>query len=119
MPGNSTTAPVSSVDEAYAAWRSLTGLWPPTKPCADNLAALNATMAKLAPPLMGADCQTVFGALSQALPNWDCDNSDVSSQGYGSFRDMCCSVCGGRPIPDVPPPSPGPPVPVLLKSNLY
>merc|ERR1711933_15914 len=35
LPNN--TAKVSSADEAYAVWKSLPSLWPPTKPCADDL----------------------------------------------------------------------------------
>ena len=100
-------APASSVDIAYAAWKSLTGVWPPTKPCEDNLMALDQVLQKVAPPLAGANCSVAFPALQQLLPNFDCDNSDTTP----TIRDMCCSVCGGRPIPDVPAPPVPPPAP--------
>ena len=100
-------APASSVDIAYAAWKSLTGVWPPTKPCEDNLLALDQVLQKVAPPLAGANCSVAFPALQQLLPNFDCDNSDTTP----TIRDMCCSVCGGRPIPDVPAPPVPPPAP--------
>merc|ERR1711988_2032499 len=86
--------PVSSVDVAYAAWKSLTGVWPPTKPCEDNLLALDQVLQKVAPPLAGANCSVAFPALQQLLPNFDCDNSDTTP----TIRDMCCSVCGGKPV---------------------
>jgi len=100
----SSTATVSSVDEAYDTWKSLTGLWPPTKPCKDDLVALNATMSSIAPPLMGANCSTTFAALSQSLTHFSCDTNGIWTG--PTFRDMCCSVCGGEPIPEVPVPTP-------------
>lgn len=102
----SPTAKMSSVDEAYAAWRALDGLWPPTKPCEDDLEALTQTLRKIAPPLAGSNCSVAYARLQQFLPNFDCDNSDLQP----TIRDMCCSVCGGHPIPDVPSPSPPGPV---------
>jgi rubredoxin len=104
-----TTSGKSFVDEAYMAWKSLVGVWPPTKPCADDLTALNASLAKIAPPLAGSNCSVVLAALKVGLPNFDCDNSDIFTA--PTFRNMCCSVCGGSPIPDVPPPTPAPPGP--------
>lgn len=98
-------AAVSSVDEAYFAWRSLTGVWPPTKPCEDDQAALDAALTKLRMDAMvGHNCSTVYPFMQQYLPNFDCDNSDFQP----TFRDICCSICGGAPIPDVPAPSPPP-----------
>ena len=78
-----------------------------SKPCADDLPALGRVLAKIAPPLAGSNCSTALGALQQLLPNFDCDNSDTAP----TFRNMCCSVCGGQPIPDVPAPAPAPPTP--------
>lgn len=120
MPNNSTSAPVSSVDEAYATWSSLQGLWPPTKPCEDDLEALNATMAKLSPALMGANCKTVYTALEGGMVNFDCDSTEIAA-GFGSFRDICCSVCGGQPIPDVKPTPPPAQVPYgcVLCNHVY
>jgi rubredoxin len=106
MPSATTSATVSSVDEAYAVWRSLVGVWPPTKPCVDDAKALDRVINTIAPQLKGANCSVVFAALQVGLPNFDCDNSDIISN--PTFRDMCCSVCGGQPIPNVPP-SPAPP----------
>jgi rubredoxin len=105
MPQDGTTT-ISAVDEAYAAWRSLAGLWPPTKPCKDDQAALDAVLTQVMPPLVGANCSVAYAALQKYLPNFDCDNSDTMP----TMRHMCCSVCGNEPIPDVPPP-PAPPPP--------
>ena len=102
--GNGTAGAVSSVDEAYAAWRSLPSLWPPTKPCQDDLAALGRMLQKIYPPLVGGNCSASLPALQQILPNFDCDNSDMTP----TFRDVCCSVCGGKTMPDVPSPAPAP-----------
>merc|ERR1712070_1120552 len=98
------TSSISSVDEAYVAWKSLKGVWPPTKECVDDLPALSKVLSQIAPPLVGSNCSTAYLALQQFLPNFDCDNSDLSPP----IRTMCCSVCGGEPIPDVPTPSPSP-----------
>jgi len=99
----SPTANVSSIDQAYAVWRSLSGVWPPTKPCKDDQTALDQLLTSIKiQPLVGQNCSVVFPVLQQLLPNFDCDNSDFTP----TFRDICCSVCGGRPIPDVPTPSP-------------
>jgi len=37
----SSAAEVSTADEAYAVWKSLKGVWPPTKQCVDDVASLN------------------------------------------------------------------------------
>lgn len=103
--GNGTGGAVSSVDLAYASWKSLAGLWPPTKPCSDDLESLDQVLQKINPALVGTNCSVAFPALQQLMPNFDCDNSDTTP----SIRDMCCSVCGGNPIPDVPSaPAPAP-----------
>jgi rubredoxin len=105
-----TTSSVSSVDEAYGIWKALTGVWPPTKPCADDLKALDDALKVIAPTLAGSNCSVAYSALQAGLPNFDCDNSDIFTA--PTFRDMCCSVCGGKPIPDVPSPAPTPPAAV-------
>jgi hypothetical protein len=110
MP-NSTSA-VSSVDEAYAVWRSLTGVWPPTKPCQDDQKALDGVLKQIAPTLEGANCSAAFATLQQYLPGFGCDNTDTPP----SIRDMCWSICGGKPIPDVPSPPP-PPSPTALQPH--
>lgn len=98
------SAAVSNIDEAYAVWSSLTGVWPPTKPCIDDTATLGRWLQQHIPTLAGANCTVAFSRMQTAMPNFDCDNSDLRP----TFRDMCCSVCGGKPIPDVPPPHPSP-----------
>merc|ERR1719433_15338 len=82
------------------------GVWPPTKPCADDEVALNKWLGANAPQLAGSNCSHVYPYMQQFLPNFTCDSSDIRRP---TFRDMCCSVCGGQPIPDVPPPAPSPP----------
>eukprot|EP00658_Telonema_sp_P-2_P038217 TRINITY_DN27456_c0_g1_i2.p1 TRINITY_DN27456_c0_g1~~TRINITY_DN27456_c0_g1_i2.p1 ORF type:complete len:303 (+),score=42.03 TRINITY_DN27456_c0_g1_i2:305-1213(+) len=102
-----TSAPTSNVDEAYEAWRSLKGAWPPVKQCTDDLRALDRVLRQLSiQPLVGSNCSVAFHALQEILPGFDCDNSDTEP----TMRHMCCSVCGSEPIPDVPPaPAPTPP----------
>lgn len=93
-------------DEAYDVWKSLVGTWPPTKPCVDDLAALNQILKELSPlfPTMGS-CSQAYEYLQEHLPNFDCDNVDT----IPAFRVFCCSACGQRPVPVVSPPSPSPP----------
>ena len=96
---------VSSVDEAYAAWKGLQGVWPPTKQCKDDQDALDKVLTQLhLSPLVGQPCSVVFPQLQKILPNFDCDNSDTTP----TIRNLCCSQCGGHPIPDVPAPPPAP-----------
>merc|ERR1711879_362434 len=38
------------------------------------------------------------------MPGFDCDNSDF----YPTFRNMCCSTCGGQPTQIMPAPAPAP-----------
>lgn len=104
--GSGIAANITTADAAYAVWRSLPGAWPPTKECADDPAALDALLTSIglgAPPLnlTGRGCAAVLPALRAALPNFGCDNADTTPV----FRDVCCSVCGGGPIPDVPAPA--------------
>lgn len=99
------TSKVSSVDEAYAVWKSLKGVWPPTKPCADDLVALKQWLTKIAPTLSDSNCSEAYATLQKYMPNFDCENSDFKP----TFRHMCCSVCGAQPMPDVPSPAPSPP----------
>merc|ERR1719326_457879 len=103
----SSSAAVSSADEAYSVWRKLKGVWPPTKPCKDDQAALDKVMTQLKLSfLVGKPCSVVYPTLQKILTNFDCDNSDTTP----TIRHMCCSQCGGQPIPDVPaaPPTPTP-----------
>merc|ERR1712196_625589 len=58
MPNETST--ISSVDEAYATWRSLVGIWPPTKTCKNDQAALDEVLATIAPPLVGSNCSVAF-----------------------------------------------------------
>jgi len=99
----SPSAKQSSVDEAYEVWRSLTGVWPPTKTCKDDQEGLDSVLKAIHMDfLVGQNCSAVYPVLQQILPNFDCDNSDTTP----TLRDMCCSVCGSNRIPDVPAPSP-------------
>ena len=61
------TSAISSVDEAYAVWRSLKGIWPPTKACADDQTALDSVLTQQLPipQLVGSNCSVVYGALTQ------------------------------------------------------
>lgn len=103
----SPTSSVSSVDEAYAAWTNLVSLWPPVKPCKDDQAGLDQFLTSInIGALVGQNCSVVLPTLQQFLPNFDCDNSDFTPK----FRNVCCSLCGSEPIPDVPsPPEPSKP----------
>lgn len=103
---SSPTAEMSDANEAYAVWRSLEGVWPPTKPCKDDLEALDELLKKTVPWLVGSNCSVAYGAVQKLMPNFDCDNSYF----VPSIRDMCCSICGNKTIPQViyPPPSPPP-----------
>eukprot|EP00756_Hemistasia_phaeocysticola_P045870 Hpha_TRINITY_DN1962_c0_g1::TRINITY_DN1962_c0_g1_i1::g.30911::m.30911 len=104
----SPTSSVSTVDEAYAVWTNLVGLWPPVKPCEDDQAGLDKLLTMLQiPTLVGQNCSVVYPVLQHFLPNFDCDNSDFTPK----FRNVCCSQCGSKPIPDVPKPAPGPGTP--------
>jgi rubredoxin len=108
------TSDISSADEAYAIWRSMTSLWPPTKPCADDQAALDAALQALKmPELVGSNCSVVFPLLQSWFPNFDCNNVELFT-----FRDVCCSECGGQPVPDVPSPAPSPPPPASYQCGV-
>jgi len=100
------SATISNVDEAYAVWRGIEGVWPPTKPCKDDQTALDQLLTKIKiPQLVGSNCSIVYPVLQKFLPGFDCDNSLFRP----IFRDICCTSCGGKPIPaDNPPPPPGP-----------
>lgn len=101
------TSHISSADEAYAAWKSMKSLWPPSKPCADDQAALDAALQAIKiPQLVGSNCSVVLPFLQKTLTNFNCDNAQ-----FFMVRNVCCSVCGGQPIPDVPAPAPSPPSP--------
>ncbi len=113
-----TTASVSSVDEAYAVWTNLKGVWPPTKPCEDDQASLDKVLTQLKmSQLVGQNCSVVFPQLKTYLPNFDCDNSDTTP----TIRNMCCSQCGRKPIPDVRPvpPDEDPPITCAVCKHQY
>ena len=107
MP-SSTNQTISSVDDAYLTWQSITSVWPPTKVCKDDQQALDNLLTSLKIPLVGKNCSAVYTELQAILPNFDCNNVDTQPL----FRDVCCSECGGEPIPAVPAPAPSPPAPV-------
>lgn len=99
------SAHVSPVDEGYAVWKSLQSVFPPTKPCADDLDGLNRLLKQVAPGLLPvANCSEAYPKLQAAIPNFDCDNADLQPR----IRDVCCSVCGAQTIPVTPPPAPSP-----------
>ena len=54
-----------------------------------------------------ACCPSVCGAHC-AVTGFDCDFGGTSP----TIRDMCCSLCGDKPIPDVPTPTPPAPPPI-------
>jgi len=107
MPNASATS--TNVDEAYEVWRSLQGAWPPTKPCKDDMASLAKVLTEIKiPQLLGQNCTVVYDTLIKVLPGFDCDNTLTQPP----IRQMCCSVCGNQPIPDVPSAPAPPPAPV-------
>jgi len=111
-PGENTT----SADHGYEMWRSLESVWPPTKPCEDDVPKLNAILKELwlplgIPPwdLPLKSCAEAKNKLGSLVPNWGCDTPN--SPGL-SFRDVCCSICGNTTMQVFPPPPPpSPPSP--------
>lgn len=91
-------AAVSTPDEGYFAWESLVGVWPPTKQCSDDVEALNAVLKQFG-VVPVEDCKGGLQALKQKVPNFNCDTTSLF--GNSVFRDLCCSECGGEPIPDM------------------
>merc|ERR1712039_777165 len=82
-------------------------VWPPTRKCVDDQAALDAALTKMKiPQLAGSNCSVAMPVLEKALPGFDCDSAE-----FFMVRNVCCSMCGKQPIPDVPPPAPSPPAP--------
>ena len=97
---NQTTA-----DEAYELWNQASSVWPPTKPCTDDVAALNAVFKLYTNGTAPAfsDCVDAHAHLTAAIPNFDCDAVWGLPGTRIQFRDSCCSQCGSDPIPDLPP----------------
>lgn len=99
---------VSKADTAYSVWKGLVSIWPPTKPCVDDVAALTSQLQKVAPSILPVkSCTEAKSKLEQSVPNFGCDEPSTAPL----FRDLCCSVCGGQPIPNMTAPSPAPPAP--------
>merc|ERR1711990_330190 len=110
--GEDASSEMSTADEQYAVWRSLKGIWPPTTACVDDQEALDRFLSVVAPGLVGSDCSIALEGIAKVLPNFDCDNADLTP----TFRHMCCSACGGQPIPKVPAPTPAPAAPAYTCS---
>ena len=104
----------TSLDEGYEAWRHLHSIWPPTRPCEDDVEKLNSLLKFLWLPLRippwelpVKNCSDAKSKLEAAVPNWGCDTPNRPGM---NFRDMCCSVCGAQPMQVLPPaPAPLPP----------
>ena len=102
----------TTADEAYAYWREAVSVWPPTKPCTDDVDALNAVLKAYtngtAPTFK--TCADAKSKLAAAITNFNCDAVWGLAGARTQFKDSCCSQCGNHPIPDVPPvPAPTPP----------
>lgn len=98
-------ASISTPDEGYAVWESLVSVWPPTKPCSDNVSALNAALQNMGMSAV-QNCNDGMQAMKESVPNFNCDTTSMF--GSSLFRDLCCSECGGEPIPDMSSPAPAP-----------
>eukprot|EP00927_Polykrikos_kofoidii_P067866 TRINITY_DN6329_c0_g1_i1.p1 TRINITY_DN6329_c0_g1~~TRINITY_DN6329_c0_g1_i1.p1 ORF type:complete len:464 (-),score=51.51 TRINITY_DN6329_c0_g1_i1:149-1540(-) len=98
-------AGITDANLAYEEWKGLWSVWPPTVTCADDVATLNTALRKLSPAFPTfQSCSSAKKFLEATVPNFGCSTifPDVL------FKDLCCSVCFGEPIPHVPPPSPSP-----------
>jgi len=87
----------SFADEAYENFMNQKSLWPPTTPCADDIASAN--MLAKNPYGMPAqdDCAAAKVWLEKNVDGWSCDTV------FGllfEFKYMCCSVCGNEDMPD-------------------
>merc|ERR1712151_632307 len=66
-------ASATTADEAYAFWKTVKSVWPPTKECKDDVATLNKILGGQGSPTKFGNCKDAFAALNSTYDNFNCD----------------------------------------------